>query len=123
MMLLLRALFGLAMFDVLLMVGNFSAVHGIVRRWNVARKNAPLNAVEKVSNAVNLACMCYPKQALCLQRAVVTVCLLRSCGVPAQLVLGAQKTPFLAHAWAEVRGRAINERSNVRAKYGVWERC
>jgi len=39
------------------------------------------------------------------------------------MVLGAQKFPFRAHAWVEVGGRAINERNNVQARYGVWERC
>ena len=39
------------------------------------------------------------------------------------MVLGAQKLPFKAHAWVEVGGRAINERSNVQTIYVVWDRC
>ena len=31
--------------------------------------------------------------------------------------------PFKAHAWVEVDGRAVNERSNVQATYAVWDRC
>ena len=39
------------------------------------------------------------------------------------MVLGAQKLPFKAHAWVEVDGRPINERSNVQGTYAVWDRC
>ena len=38
------------------------------------------------------------------------------------MILGAQKLPFKAHAWVEVNGRAINERSNI-ATYAIWDRC
>jgi len=84
---------------------------------------APTDAVERISKAVNYACVAYPKRVLCLQRSAVTTCLLRSWGVPAQMVMGAQKVPFKAHAWTEVDGRAINERREVQKIYGVWERC
>jgi hypothetical protein len=76
-----------------------------------------------VCTAVNYACVWYPKQALCLQRSFVTTYLLRKHGFAAQLVLGAQKLPFKAHAWVEVDGRAINERSEVQATYTVWDKC
>lgn len=70
-----------------------------------------------------LRCAWYPKQALCLQRSFVTTYLLRKHGIAAQMVLGAQKLPFKAHAWVEVDGRAINERSNAQATYAIWDRC
>jgi hypothetical protein len=38
-------------------------------------------------------------------------------------VIGAQKFPFKAHAWVEVNGRVVNERSDVQSIYGIWERC
>src|SRR5258708_29820685 len=120
----LKAFSGLLVFDLLLAVGNFATVHRSVRGWNVNRKLATLNEVTAVvCDAVNRACAWYPKRALCLQRSAVTTCLLRSYGVPAQIVLGAQKLPFKAHAWVEVDGRAVNERSDVQSIYGVWERC
>jgi hypothetical protein len=119
----LQALVGLAVFDLILMLGKFRAVHRIVRRWNVAHKDISEGAVDRVIKAVNVACMLYPKQALCLQRSCVSVCLLRNQGVQADLVLGAQQFPFQAHAWVEVDGQAVNERSNVQSRYGSWERC
>jgi hypothetical protein len=62
---------------------------------------------------VNYACIAYLKGVFCLQRSAVTTCLLPSVGVSAQMVIGAQKAPFKAHAWTEVGGLAINERRDV----------
>ncbi len=110
-------------FDLLGLGHNFSRVHKFVRRWKVSLRTPPPDIVDRVCWAVNYACVCYPKGVLCLQRSAVTTCLLRSCGVPAYMVLGAQKLPFKAHAWTEVNGSAINERRDVQKIYGVWERC
>lgn len=122
-LLVIKALLGLFTFDLLLLLGKFSTVHRVVRQWKVFKGSAPAGITHRVSTAVDLACMLYPKQALCLQRSFVTVCVLRSQGVSAQMVLGAQKIPFRAHAWVEVDGRPVNERSNVHARYKVWDRC
>jgi hypothetical protein len=118
-----KAFFGLLAFDILLLGRSFARLHSIVRGWKVARRDASPDAIDRICDAVNHACVWYPKRALCLQRSLVTTCLLRSCGVPAQMVLGAQKLPFKAHAWVEANGRVINERTDVQATYGVWERC
>jgi hypothetical protein len=118
-----KAFLGLLAFDLFGLGRNFALLHRAVRGWPLANKIAHSTVVERVCEAINYACACYPKQALCLQRSVVTTCLLRSCGVPAQMVLGAQKLPFKAHAWVEVNGRVVNERRDVRAIYGTWDRC
>src|SRR5690242_16902884 len=119
--LLFMALCGLAIFDLVLFVRNFATIHRIVRNWKVADKSVSREGTNRVCEALNRACIWYPKRALCLQRSAVTVCLLRSVGVEAQLVIGAQKLPFKAHAWVEVDGQAVNERTDVRSIYGVWE--
>ena len=118
-----KALFGLIAYDVILRAGRFKTVFALVGRWKIASGIASAGLIEKIAHAVNIACVWYPKEVLCLQRASVTTCLMRSHGIPAKMVLGAQKTPFSAHAWVEVNGYAINERSNVQAKYTVWESC
>jgi hypothetical protein len=118
-----KALIGFVAFDSLLLVGNFATLHGVVRNWKSSSRRAPPDATEQVCDAINHACSWYPKRALCLQRSAVTTCLLRSCGVSAEMVIGAQKLPFKAHAWVEVNGRPVNERTDVQAIYGVWERC
>lgn len=118
-----KALIALLTFDLLLLGRNFARMHRLVRNWKVASQPAPPDVVDRVCNAVNYACVAYPKRVLCLQRSAVTTCLLRSLGVSAQMVMGAQKIPFKAHAWTEVNGRAINERRDVQKIYGIWERC
>jgi hypothetical protein len=122
-MLFFRALFMLVAYDVLSTFSAFGKIHKMVKRWTVARRPPDADAVNRVSTAVNYACIWYPKQVLCLQCAFVTTYLLRKKGILARMVLGAQKLPFKAHAWVEVDGRPINERSNVQATYAVWDRC
>jgi hypothetical protein len=119
----LWALFGLVTYDVVAALCRFETMHRIVKHWEIARSNGGTHTIEQVCNAVNYACIWYPKQVLCLQRSFVTTYLLRLHGVEAEMVLGAQKIPFQAHAWVEVNGRAVNERSDVQATYSVWDRC
>lgn len=118
-----KAFFALMVFDLLLLGGDFTTVHRVVHKWALKGNRGGTDPTEQVCKAVNHACIWYPKRALCLQRAAVTTCLLRSCGVPAQMVIGANKLPFRAHAWVEVDGLVINERIDVRDVYRIWDRC
>jgi transglutaminase superfamily protein len=118
-----KALFGLLVFDCFFSSGQFARLTRFVRAWRLVSGVADPTTVERVCDAVNHACVWYPKRVLCLQRSVVTTCLLRSCGVKAEMVMGAQKLPFKAHAWTEVNGSAVNERKDVQRLYAVWERC
>jgi Transglutaminase-like superfamily len=118
-----KALLGLLAFDVLGFGSNFTKMHRFVTRWKVSPRKATGDGVGRVCEAVNYACVWYPKRVLCLQRSLVTTCLLRHCGVPSQMAIGAQNVPFKAHAWTEVNGCAINERRDVQKTYAVLERC
>jgi hypothetical protein len=118
-----QAFFMLLTYDVLSTLCRFQTIYSVVRARKVNDKTAGSGVIERVCTAVNYACVWYPKQALCLQRSFVTTCLLRKRGVAAQMVLGAQKLPFKAHAWVEVEARAINEQCNVQSIYAVWDRC
>lgn len=118
-----KALIGLLMFDVLGLGGNFPRLLGALRNWTVCPKQGRAGLIEEVCEAVNHACIWYPKRVLCLQRSAVTTCLLRSFGVPANMVLGTQILPFKAHAWTEVNGVAVNERRDVQNTYLIWQRC
>jgi Transglutaminase-like superfamily len=117
------ALVGLLAFDVLGFSRNFFRMHRFVSNCRVSTKKASDETVDLVCRAVNCACNWYPKRVLCLQRSAVTTCLLRRCGIPASMVMGAQILPFKAHAWTEVDGRPINERREVQKVYTTWERC
>jgi hypothetical protein len=118
-----KALIGLLAFDALLMSRGFAGIHRFVRNWKLAPRAAAPYAIDHVCTAVKYACICYPKRARCLQQSAVITCLLRSCGVPAQMVMGGVDRPFKAHAWVEVNGCAILEDRDVQSLYKVWERC
>jgi hypothetical protein len=118
-----QALFVLSAYDILSNVCGFRKIYSVVRGWKVNSETDGAGIIDSVCVAVNYACVWYPKQTLCLQRSFVTTYLLRKHGVAAQMTLGAQKLPFKAHAWVEVDGRIINERSNVQANYAVWDKC
>jgi hypothetical protein len=122
-MLVSRALLLLAFYDILSCLGSFRIVHAIVRRWKVTDRAMAGTATDSVVKAVNYACVWYPKQAQCLQRSFVMTYLLRRSGIPAEMVLGASTMPFRAHAWVEVEGCPVNERSGTKERYAVWERC
>jgi hypothetical protein len=113
----------LLVYDFLSATRPFRSLYSTVKHWPIGRVHKTPATIERVCMAVNYACAWYPKQTLCLQRSFVTTYLLRKRGIHANMVLGAQKLPFKAHAWVEVEGRAINERSNVQSTYAVWDRC
>jgi len=110
-------------FDLYLARGNFSALYEKVRNYPVEKRALRPAAVEEICSAVDMACIWYWKEALCLQRSAATACLLREFAVPAQLVIGAQQMPFKAHAWVEVAGRVANDKPYTAGMYVVLDRC
>ena len=88
-----------------------------------ARDTPSPEAVERICSAVDMACIWYWKEALCLQRSAATVCLLKQAWMRAQMVIGAQQLPFRAHAWVEVDGRVVNDKSYTPEIYAVLDRC
>ena len=121
--LVLRAYLRLIQFDLYLARGNFKALYDKVRRYPVRNVPAPTNAVEQICAAVDMACIWYWKEALCLQRSAATACLLKRYGVPAHMIIGAQQLPFRAHAWVEVDGRVVNDKPYMREMYAVLDQC
>lgn len=113
----------LMMFDLYLMRGNFSALYRKVRNQPLRNRPVPPGTVEQICSAVDLACIWYWKQVLCLQRSASTACLLKRYGVPAQMVIGVQQLPFKAHAWVEVDGRVVNDKPYMAEKYALLDRC
>jgi hypothetical protein len=118
-----RSLLHLIVVDLYLCRRNFGALYRKVRDYPVKQTNHDEGWIVRVCNAVDIACIWYPKQVLCLQRSAATTCLLRSCGVPAQMVIGTQRLPFKAHAWVEVEGRVVNDKSYRPEMYAVLDRC
>src|SRR5437667_11675910 len=99
--LVLKAYLKLIHFDLYLARGNFAALYEKVCNYPVRAKTLPENAVERICSAVDMACIWYWKEALCLQRSAATACLLKRYGVPAQMVHGAQRMTVTAHASVE----------------------
>lgn len=119
----MKALLALLIFDVRGFGRNFPKMRAVVSHWPVAQGQTQRDIVQQVCNAVNNACVWYPKRVLCLQRSAVTTCLLRDCGVAAKMVIGTQSIPFKAHAWTEIDGCPLNERRPVQNIYQVLECC
>lgn len=120
--LVLKAYMKLIYFDFYLARGNFAALYDRVRKYPLGRAVSGLDA-QRICSAIDMACIWYWKEALCLQRSAATACLLKKCGVPAQMVIGAQQMPFKAHAWIEVDGWVVNDKPYTPEMYAVLDRC
>ena len=114
----------LIVIDGVLKLGGFGRMHRLVRGFPVRRHTrATIETAHRICGAVDRAASYYPKRAWCLQRSVAAVCLLRLAGYPAELVIGAHRLPFYAHAWAEIGREVVNDEATVQTWYGVLERC
>jgi prolyl oligopeptidase len=119
----LQAYLKLIHFDLYLARGNFAALYNKVRRYPFNARAPSRYTIEQICYAVDLAGIWYWKEALCLQRSAATACFLKRHGVAAQMVVGAQQMPFKAHAWVEVDGRVVNDKSYTPELYRVLDRC
>jgi hypothetical protein len=121
--LVLQAYVRLIQFDCYLARRNFHALYEKVRLYPIGSRPSSQDAVERICSAVDMACIWYWKEALCLQRSAATTCILRAHGVPAELVIGTQQIPFKAHAWVEVDGHVVNDKPYMPEMYAVLDRC
>jgi len=117
----LKFMFGFALYDLFRFGNNLARLRRFLLGWKIRNHPPHSEIVHQVCMAMRHARVWYPRRVRCLQRSAVLACLLRSYGVPAQMVLGSQKMPFKGHAWVEVDGKAINERRSV-AIFDVWDR-
>jgi hypothetical protein len=109
--------------DLFLHRHDFAALHSRVHLLPIAPRSPDPGDASRICQAVAYACIWYAKPVLCLQRSAVAVTLLRKYGVPAEMVIGAQRLPLKAHAWVEVDGRVVNDKPEVQTDYLVMERC
>jgi hypothetical protein len=118
-----RAYIKLIQFDLYLSRGDFASLYDKVRRYPVSSRKTEPDAVQRVCWAIDVACTWYWKEARCLQRSAATACLLKRHGVDAQMVIGVQQMPFKAHAWVEVGGCVVNDKTYTPEMYAVLDRC
>ena len=110
--------------EVVRKLGGFQSIHRSVEEWTMSSTKQPgAEALADACCAVNRACTWHPLRSLCLQRASVLVCLLRSLGFRAEMVIGVHKMPFYGHAWAEVGGEVVNDHANAQKFFHVLSRC
>jgi hypothetical protein len=121
--LVLEAYSKLIFFDFYLARGDFAAFYREVRNCRVSRPADLSDITERICSAVDMACVWYWKEVLCLQRSAATACLLRRHGVPAQMLIGAQQMPFKGHAWVEVDANVVNDKPYMREVYAVLDQC
>jgi hypothetical protein len=119
----LKAYLKLIYFDYYLVRGDFRNLYEKVRSYPLRQKVPSIDSVDEICAAVDVACIWYWKEALCLQRSAATACLLKHCGVSAQMVIGVQQMPFKAHAWVEVDRRVVNDKPYMPEMYAVLDRC
>jgi hypothetical protein len=79
-----------------------------IARVPVAGDGNPL-VVAAIEYAVAMGAALFPGRAQCLERSLVLYDYLRCRGISAQMRLGIQRYPFMAHAWVEYRGEPIND--------------
>ena len=120
--LILAAYRELLVMEFLLKRGGFAAVHRTIAGLRLGFYTKS-DHVDVICRAVDIACVFYFKEVLCLQRSAAVVRLLRKRGINAQLVTGVQQWPFSAHAWAEVAGRVVNDKPHVVAAFAIIDRC
>jgi Transglutaminase-like superfamily len=123
MKMIVRAYLELLSLEYFLIRRKFPAIHDKVRNIPVSIRFHPAVGAETVCEAIDLAAALYFKNALCLQRSAATACLLKKCGFAAEMVIGVQQLPFLAHAWVELGGLVVNDKPYMPEIYSVLTRC
>jgi hypothetical protein len=102
---------------------DFAAIYERVRNTQIRVPVRETVTADQICRAVELASALYFKQARCLQRSAATACLLKKSGFPAEMVVGVQQIPFLAHAWVELDGRVVNDKPYMSEIYLILSRC
>jgi hypothetical protein len=110
-------------FDCVMRLRTFRQLHATVRDQGTNSKQEPRPSHRALSRAMDLACVFYFKRVLCLQRSAATAILLRRHGWKAEMVIGAQLSPFQSHAWVEIDGSVVNDKPYVADVFQVLERC
>lgn len=115
----LCALAGLVLFELILFLRNFDVLCKLVHKWkiNPDRPQNRTGILKQICAAVDRACIWYPKKAVCLQRSAVTTCLLRSHGISARMMIGVHALPFAAHVWVQADDDVVNDFPNVQRFY------
>lgn len=114
-----RAFLALARYDLASRLVGFRSIGWQLGKPAAARNPYGPQMTTFLCEAVNLAACFYFKPVRCLQRSAAIVHLLREYGIDGRLVIGYRPSPFLAHAWAEVDGRVVNDSQAYKGRLRV----
>ena len=110
--------------EFLMLFRSLRSLHELVRKQVVRSFRTRLSpSIEELCHAMDLACVFYPKNIMCLQRSAATTLLLRRHGMKAEMVIGARLLPFKSHAWVEVDTIVVNDKPYMSDIYRILERC
>jgi len=109
--------------DLRLRLTGLNRLHQWVKRQMVRSPKGCGGSVETLCRAVELASVFYFKRVMCLQRSAATTAILRRHGWKAEMVIGAQLSPFKSHAWVEVDHAVVNDKPYIVDIYQVLDRC
>lgn len=121
-LLMLQSYLLLVRIDLMMRFRSFESIHELLRTRRVSARG-PVIGIERICQAIDLACVFYVKPVLCLQRSAAAAVLLRRHGWKAQMIIGAQLIPFKSHAWVEVDGNVVNDKPYMHEIYSVLDRC
>lgn len=122
-LLVIESWFTLLFVDSMLRLCGFKTLHRLLHHREVGRMKKWGLSTEALSQAMDLACVFYFRQASPLERSAAAALLLRRHGWQADLILGVQVFPYESFAWVEVEGRIVNDQPNLLEIYQVLERC
>ena len=118
-----ESLFYLIRTDALMYRRGISALHAVLTQTSPSGNAAASYRLEQICRAADIASILYCKRVLCLQRSAATTMLLRRYKFAAELVIGARIVPFKSHAWVELDGVVLNDKSYTPQLYRELERC
>jgi Transglutaminase-like superfamily len=87
-------------------------------------QNSNPRLVQQTARMVRAAADHGPFHGNCLRQSLALWWLLRRQGIDSELRIGVRKSGarFEAHAWIEWRGRALNERADLRQRFAAFEK-
>ena len=109
----------LLLFDAVLRLGGLQRALRLARRLGAVSERASdwrTDDTDAVAHGVAMAAAFYPRRALCLEQSLALFVALGRAGAPAKLRIGVRPLPFVAHAWVEIDGIAINEAPDIIAQ-------
>lgn len=108
-----------------LRIFGYRALCWVVRHFPTIGRRAPESVtqyVDALSSAIDRVTPFAAFRTYCLARSAAQVCLFRSFGISATLMIGVQQFPFAAHAWVDVNGTALPDPFEFAENYAVLDR-